>query len=245
MTAKEQLAEVRKECAPLRKKIRVLLIVWIVLRALMLIIEFSVSSQGYLEFGDMADNVLAFLLSILFAIYIDYGYYSVAVLPLVGGVYTVINAVQSVSLIRSSYFVPDILEIYVWGALVLGIVQALLMADLLFNKRYAPYFKRVTEINKAERARKKGMKKGSAPETTPSADSSAFTATGSSHASETTAAEDSAPSSVPGSSPSPETTPSAAKNDSASAEAVAGASKSGELEGSAKSKKSDDNPFEI
>lgn len=86
MTAKEQLKSVREEYAPLRKRIRVLLIVWLVLRAVVLVIEFRLTSLDYIESSDIADSIVAFIFAIFFAFYIDYGYSTVATLPLIGGV---------------------------------------------------------------------------------------------------------------------------------------------------------------
>lgn len=163
MTAKEQLKSVREEYAPLRKRIRVLLIVWLVLRAVVLVIEFRLTSLDFIESSDIADSIVAFIFAIFFAFYIDYGYSTVATLPLIGGVYTVINAVRTISAISGTYFVPSIVRIYVWAALILGILQTLLMLDFLFGKRYAPYYKRIAEISKAIRESKKQAKKGTVP----------------------------------------------------------------------------------
>jgi hypothetical protein len=141
-----------------RKKIRTLLIVWTALRTAQTVLTLILVARQILVIS-LAEEIATLAVVFVFAYFIYQGYGTLTYLPMIGGAYTVLNALRFARKYSSYFHRFPSLALYSYGTLIIGVVQIVLMVLLITRPQSKEYFQQAQALMKQEKQARDAQKK--------------------------------------------------------------------------------------
>ena len=155
---KRQKEEIKEKYPAARKGLMRLMIAWLVVRIAMVLVEFSAVLAQQLLLPNLLMNVGLLLVCGAFALCVVNGMKYAALLPLLGGALTTVNSFRDILSIGGLDILTPLQKVCFLSFIIGGILQIVIMAAALIDKRSKPYFDEMQAAQKQFIAQKKQLK---------------------------------------------------------------------------------------
>lgn len=154
MKINEALVPIFEKHKQERKNITILMIVWVVSRILMEILEIATVAKYSLDMSSVRINVGVLVVCVIFAKYVRDGNKAGAILPLAGGLITVVTALNNLTEIDSLSDLETLQQVYIISFIIIGLIQTAIMLIIILNPHNKGYFNEIKEAQKNLRGTK-------------------------------------------------------------------------------------------